>query len=124
MKKILTLLLFVMLLFLNGCSNDYEFADWPDDGLTLDYQNNTYACVSAEDCIYSYNSSDMVFLYSIEYGDFHDKGEAYNVYRHADDDKQSYLFAIPKPSIRDATPYAYVLKIVAPASSQAEPQEV
>jgi hypothetical protein len=122
MKKImLAALAGLVLALLCGC-NDFAFMDVSDGRVTLTYQDREYACIASQDCGYDYDSSDMVYLFSVEYGEFNDKGEAYNVYRHTDDETPVYLFIIPKPSIRDATPYAFVLKAtdsVTPTPQQA-----
>jgi hypothetical protein len=112
MKKTVALLLAcAVALAFSGCSNDFEFADYPDDNITLTYEDNEYVCITVDNCPYAYDSGDMVYLFSLESGEFNDMNPAYNVYRHEDDEKPEYLFVVPKPSIRDMTPFAFVLKL-------------
>jgi len=125
MRKVFLAVLACVLVLLSAGCNDFKFADWSDDDLSLTYMGNDYTSIATQSCEYSYDSSKMVFLFSIDYGEFNDMGESYNVYRHSDDDTPVYLFVIPQPSIRDATPLAYILKIkdsnpsAAPAARQA-----
>ncbi len=114
MKKavwFLPLLCVTAALLFSGCSNEYEFADYPDNGITLTYEERTYSCISVQDCPYAFEEEDMVLLLTEEYGEFNDMGEAYRVYRHRDDETPKYLFVVPKPSMRDMIAVAFVLKL-------------
>ena len=111
MKKLTALLLIFALIWLFSGCNEYRFAESSDDTIFLSYGGYEYTCISVEECEYEFESSDMEYLFSYEYGAFLDMGEAYNVYRHKDDEKPEYLFVVPKPSVRDVVACAFVLKI-------------
>lgn len=111
MKKLTALLLICTLTWLLSGCNEYRFAESSDDNILIAYGGADYTCIAVEECEYTYESSDMKYLFSYEYGAFLDMGEAYNVYRHKDDEKPEYLFVVPKPSVRDMIAYAFVLKI-------------
>jgi hypothetical protein len=66
-----------------------------DGRFGLSYNGSEYTCISEEDCDYTYDSRDMVYLFSLDYGQFSGMGDTYDVYRHIDDEDAAYLFVIP-----------------------------
>ncbi len=110
MKRAIALLGAMLFAFaLAGCSSDFQFSD-QYEAVSLTYDDNSYSSIPAEDCEYAYDEGQMTYLYSIAHGDLQGMGESYDVYRHREDEAATYLFVVPKPSVRDMTPYAFVLK--------------
>jgi hypothetical protein len=112
MKKCFAYFILILaVLFISGCSNEIVFSS-ESGSITLSYNGNEYDCVSGEECEYKYSSKDMVYLSSLNNGEFLDSSESYDVYRHVDDKVITYLFVIPKPSLfRDMTAYSFIMKI-------------
>ncbi len=111
MKKAVALLgTIILMLVLAGCSNEFKFSDQQSD-VSWTYEDRVYRSIDMSDCAYEYNEDQMKYLFSVKSGEFDDMSPSYRVYKHKDDEETTYLFVIPKPSIRDMVPYAFVLKV-------------